>query len=127
MDFALILFIALVLTGAVALWDRLRVTGKLNTSVGTGRSAFSDTDKIVTKEKSSPSIVVEYARAFFPVILLVFVLRSFVVEPFRIRRDRCCRPCILATSSWWTSSDMGYDCRLLISESFRRGLQGEVK
>ena len=84
MDFALILFIALVLTGAVALWGRLRGTGKRTTSVGTGRSTISETDKIVTKEKSSPSIVVEYARAFFPVILLVFVLRSFVVEPFRI-------------------------------------------
>ncbi len=28
--------------------------------------------------------VVEYARVFFPVLLIVFVLRSFVVEPFRI-------------------------------------------
>ena len=28
--------------------------------------------------------VVEYARAFFPVLLIVFALRSFVVEPFRI-------------------------------------------
>lgn len=31
-----------------------------------------------------PSTVVEYAKAFFPVFLVVFVLRSFVVEPFRI-------------------------------------------
>ena len=84
MDFALILLIALVLTGAVALWDRLLGTGKRSHSVDTGRSTISDTDKIVTREKSSRSIVVEYARAFFPVILLVFVLRSFVVEPFRI-------------------------------------------
>jgi signal peptidase I len=29
-------------------------------------------------------VLVEYARAFFPVILLVFVIRSFLVEPFRI-------------------------------------------
>jgi len=28
--------------------------------------------------------VVEYARALFPVVLVVFLLRSFVVEPFRI-------------------------------------------
>lgn len=28
--------------------------------------------------------VVEYARSFFPVFLAVFVIRSFVVEPFRI-------------------------------------------
>jgi signal peptidase I len=27
---------------------------------------------------------VEYAKSFFPVILLVFVLRSFLVEPFKI-------------------------------------------
>jgi len=29
-------------------------------------------------------ILVEYARSFFPVILIVLLLRSFVVEPFRI-------------------------------------------
>ncbi len=27
---------------------------------------------------------VEYAKSFFPVILIVFVLRSFLVEPFKI-------------------------------------------
>jgi signal peptidase I len=83
-DFALILFIALVLTGTVVLWDRLLGTGKRINGRGTSHSSISGTDKTVTKEKSNPSIVVEYARAFFPVILIVFVLRSFVVEPFRI-------------------------------------------
>ncbi len=29
-------------------------------------------------------VVVEYARSFFPVLLVVFVLRSFLVEPFQI-------------------------------------------
>ena len=29
-------------------------------------------------------VMVEYARAFFPILLLVLVLRSFVAEPFRI-------------------------------------------
>ncbi len=29
-------------------------------------------------------VVVEYAKSFFPVILLVFTLRSFLVEPFKI-------------------------------------------
>ena len=32
----------------------------------------------------APSRWVEYARSFFPVFLVVFVLRSFLVEPFRI-------------------------------------------
>jgi signal peptidase I len=32
-------------------------------------------------------LAVEYARSFFPVILLVLVIRSFVFEPFRIPSD----------------------------------------
>ena len=32
-------------------------------------------------------IAVEYARSFFPVILLVLVIRSFLFEPFRIPSD----------------------------------------
>lgn len=35
-------------------------------------------------DASAEPLIVEYARAFFPVILVVFVLRSFVIEPFRI-------------------------------------------
>ena len=32
-------------------------------------------------------VVVEYARSFFPVILIVLVIRSFLFEPFRIPSD----------------------------------------
>lgn len=72
MDFALILFIALVVTGVISLWDRLSKKRRA--------SAVSVDDG----EPPKDSWVVEYSRAFFPVILLVFVLRSFIVEPFRI-------------------------------------------
>jgi signal peptidase I len=83
-DFALILFLSLVLTGAVALWDRLLGAGKRTNKSRTVSSSASDGDGSITESKVPPSIIVEYARAFFPVILIVFVLRSFVVEPFRI-------------------------------------------
>ena len=33
---------------------------------------------------ASEPLVVEYSRSFFPVLLVVFVLRSFLVEPFQI-------------------------------------------
>ena len=33
---------------------------------------------------STEPTAVEYAKSFFPVILLVFVIRSFIVEPFKI-------------------------------------------
>jgi len=35
-------------------------------------------------EQASEPVVVEYARSFFPVLFVVFVLRSFLVEPFQI-------------------------------------------
>ncbi|TXS95512.1 signal peptidase I [Parahaliea maris] len=36
------------------------------------------------KARASEPMVVEYARSFFPVLFVVFVLRSFLVEPFQI-------------------------------------------
>ncbi|TAN49970.1 MAG: signal peptidase I [Methylococcaceae bacterium] len=38
---------------------------------------------VLNGEISEP-LLVDYARSFFPVILIVLVLRSFLVEPFRI-------------------------------------------
>lgn len=36
-------------------------------------------------DKTAPEpLLVEYARSFFPIFLIVLILRSFVVEPFRI-------------------------------------------
>ncbi len=36
-----------------------------------------------TKDKKDP-LAVEYAKSFFPIILVVLVIRSFIAEPFRI-------------------------------------------
>lgn len=65
MNFALILFIALVVTGGIWLLDALLF------------SRYRD------KGAREP-LLVEYAKSFFPVILIVFGLRSFLVEPFKI-------------------------------------------
>jgi signal peptidase I len=40
-----------------------------------------------TPGQAREPIAVEYARSFFPVILLVLVIRSFLFEPFRIPSD----------------------------------------
>ncbi|MEW6119724.1 MAG: signal peptidase I [Pseudomonadota bacterium] len=65
MNFALILFIALVVTGGIWLLDALVL--KRNRD----------------RDAKEPMLV-EYAKSFFPVILIVFGLRSFLVEPFKI-------------------------------------------
>ena len=36
------------------------------------------------KDKKDPGKLIEYSRSFFPVFLIVLLLRSFLVEPFRI-------------------------------------------
>ena len=68
MDFSLILVILTLVSGAIwgteALYRRVRQS-----------------------EASSPpsdNLVVEYSRSFFPVLLLVLLVRSFLFEPFRI-------------------------------------------
>ncbi len=78
MDFSLILLIALVVTGLISYGYRLffqRRSGKVR--------AAADSQPIAPETPKLP-VLVEYARALFPVILIVFVLRSFLVEPFRI-------------------------------------------
>jgi signal peptidase I len=67
-DFALILVLLAALTGVIWGLDQLLWRPR--------RAA----------EAREP-IVVEYARSFFPIIVIVLVVRSFVFEPFRIPSD----------------------------------------
>jgi len=64
-DFAAVLLLAAVITGLIWLWD-----------VKWARSRR-------TADRPEP-VVVDMARAFFPVIVVVFMIRSFWVEPFKI-------------------------------------------
>ena len=36
------------------------------------------------RDKRKPTLIVDYARSFFPVLLVVLVIRSFVVQPYRV-------------------------------------------
>jgi signal peptidase I len=95
-DFPTFLVAATVLTGGIWLVDALlfaprrrrlaaqptgaaSATGQADT---VGKTDGQTTDAAVRGYKEP--VVVEYARSFFPVILAVLVLRSFIVEPFRI-------------------------------------------
>ncbi len=82
MDFALIMLIALCATGLIWLLDRLvgaPARRKRAASILRGGGSHDAAEKAFKEP-----LYVEYARAFFPVILIVFLLRSFLVEPFRI-------------------------------------------
>jgi signal peptidase I len=65
MMFALFMVVVLLVTGFICLLDKL----------------------VLRKNRPANTpdpMLVEYSKSFFPVILLVFLIRSFVVEPFKI-------------------------------------------
>lgn len=81
--FTIILILLTLLSGGIWLVDSL-IYGKQRKRA---RAQLMAAQSISAKEaaKRIPLPVwVEYAKSFFPVLLLVLVLRSFVVEPFRI-------------------------------------------
>ncbi len=65
MDFALIMFVLLLVSGSIWLLDRFALAQKRGSGV-------------------AEPWWVEYAKSFFPVILIVFCIRSFLAEPFKI-------------------------------------------
>ena len=65
MNFALILFVLTAVTGVVWLVDRMLFASK-------------------RPEGAREPVLVEYSKSFFPVLLVVFLLRSFLAEPFKI-------------------------------------------
>jgi signal peptidase I len=82
LDFPAFLVLATAVTGGIWLVDALAFAPRRRrlaqeAAVAGGNAAAG---AVAYREP----ILVEYARSFFPVILIVLLLRSFVVEPFRI-------------------------------------------
>jgi len=72
-DFASILFVLTVITGLLWALDRFRLEpARKAAAVAAGG------------EPAKANWLVDFGRQFFPVIAAVFLLRSFLVEPFRI-------------------------------------------
>ena len=100
MNFALIMFVLLVITGLVTLAEKFlfrprreaaadaAVAALAAQSGGTGtaaeQEALSRTRDEVRESHLRQPAWIEYPVSFFPVILIVFLLRSFLVEPFKI-------------------------------------------
>lgn len=82
MDFSLIMFIALLATGIIWAADHF-LLAPVRVRAAAAMQKAGEAEAAVNKARHEP-LIVEYARAFFPVILFVFLLRSFLVEPFRI-------------------------------------------
>ncbi|HEY8010143.1 MAG TPA: signal peptidase I [Rudaea sp.] len=85
-DFALLLVVLTAVTGIIWLFDRLFFhKGRVARAQAMGALGGSqrEREQRVTEAMREPAIV-EYARSFFPVILIVLLFRSFIAEPFKI-------------------------------------------
>ena len=85
LDFPLILTWAVLISGAIWLADALafrprRVAAADAYRAGAGSNVNDEAVEQILKEP----VLIEYARSFFPVLLLVLVLRSFLFEPYQI-------------------------------------------
>ncbi len=86
-DFSLVLLILVVISGGIALYDRLVLAVPRKASADRLRKAQtveSDAIRQAIAVAEQEPVLVEYAKSFFPVLLIVLVLRSFLVEPFQI-------------------------------------------
>jgi len=85
LDFQAVMVLALLVTGLIWALDVYVLLPRRERTAATlaqqgGQEASEERLNRIRKEP----VLVEYARSFFPIILVVLVLRSFLVEPFRI-------------------------------------------
>lgn len=80
-DFSFVLAALVLLTGVIWAVDAWLLKPK---RLAAGSAAAAPAAEITPVREP---VVVEYARSFFPVLLIVLVVRSFLFEPFRIPSD----------------------------------------
>ncbi len=92
-DYGLVLVIATAVTGLIWLIDKLAFEAKRKKAFETLQQKNQLSGEALPEEALSEEImetlgqdplIVEYAKSFFPLILFILVLRSFLFEPFKI-------------------------------------------
>jgi signal peptidase I len=129
MTFALILFVLSVITGIAWMLNQFLLAPR---RAAAARLALAEFDARMKKELTvnegavlaeraafedklnTPPAWVDYCASFFPVLLAVFLLRSFVAEPFRIPSSSM-RP-TLAVGDYILVNKFAYGLRLPIIE-----------
>src|SRR5438477_9266037 len=85
-DFALLLVVLTAVTGVIWLLDHLfLLRGRKSRAQALAQAEGSEPERQQrAQEALREPVIVEYARSFFPVILIVLLFRSFLAEPFKI-------------------------------------------
>jgi len=84
LNFPLLLVIAVAVCGVLALLDLLLLAPRRQKAIATYTGQVSEPDQAVLERLNKEPLLVEYGKSFFPVLAIVLILRSFLVEPFQI-------------------------------------------
>jgi signal peptidase I len=84
LNFPLLLVIAVAVCGVLALFDLVFLAPRRRTAIANYRGQVNQPDEAVVERLNKEPLLVEYGKSFFPVLAIVLVLRSFLVEPFQI-------------------------------------------
>ncbi|WP_415845458.1 signal peptidase I [Stutzerimonas zhaodongensis] len=84
-NFPLLLVIAVAVCGFLALIDLLYFAPRRRAAIANyeGR-AGAEPDQSTLDALNKEPVLIEYGKSFFPVLAIVLVLRSFLIEPFQI-------------------------------------------
>ena len=83
-NFPLLLVIAVAVTGLLALFDRIWLAPGRRRAVAAYEAQVAETDESTLERLNKEPLLVEYGKSFFPVLAVVLILRSFLIEPFQI-------------------------------------------
>ncbi|HZJ95660.1 MAG TPA: signal peptidase I [Thiopseudomonas sp.] len=84
LNFPLILAVAVAVSGLLTLLDWLYFAPRRRAAIAQyEESAVAPNSQFRERLEREPPLI-EYGKSFFPVLAVVFVLRSFIVEPFQI-------------------------------------------
>src|SRR5690606_23401519 len=84
LNFPLLLVIAVFVCGLLALLDLVFLAPRRRAAIASYQGSVSQPDGVVVEKLNKEPLLVEYGKSFFPVLAVVLILRSFLVEPFQI-------------------------------------------
>ncbi|ROM90074.1 signal peptidase I [Pseudomonas brassicacearum] len=84
LNFPLLLVIAVFVCGLLGLLDLIFLAPRRRAAITSYQGSVGEPDMMVVEKLNKEPMLVEYGKSFFPVLFIVLVLRSFLVEPFQI-------------------------------------------
>src|SRR5690606_12255100 len=83
-NFPLLLVIAVAVSGLLVLIDLLWLAPRRRQAIEAYAGKVDTPDDNVMESLNQEPLLIEYGKSFFPVLAIVLILRSFLIEPFQI-------------------------------------------